>query len=330
MSEDERQREYYRLLQSVAAFAKAGVDQDLFLAGNRVGDSRPTAWIPDKFWDWDRRPAFRNVLWNELLFDFDHPNWRKNWSYALRLRNYCEARMIPSYVFVSGGKGLHLSLFMDASGRQRDCDWSEIRSVVYDHLCVDAGVASDPSKIHWRDTTMGSLVRMEGALRWIRATIETWEFAREGRVPSYKFWVESPPKDRILVVKPWYVQYPPSLRLWKVPLDWLPDPNAPKPTPIASVFPRYELPDVIRRLVAYMAGGGDLSDYGRFAVGANLLRAGWDIEQIVPLYARCPDFNEKITRGKLRQFAENIDRLSIPGVKSITVRCARELGEIAR
>jgi hypothetical protein len=325
MSRRGAQQEWLQRLESQTHFARQGVLQTIFYARNRQPGpamNRPGVWVHAQIWDWTSspRPDFRSVLWNELLFDFDHPRWRYNWAVALRLDRYLNDKGMPHYWFASGGKGLHCSLFMDAGGEQARLGWKHLRISLWNRICREAGVSSDPAKVHWNDSTMGSLVRAEGGLRYERPqTLDTWEESfRDGLLVLYKHWLDRPPKEKPFVTRPGQVEYPPAARLWRIPVEWLPEPE-----PQVQFSPRpmgESVQPLIRKLTEFMLSGGNLPDYGRFAVACYLLRAGWTVDEAVDVYRPTPNFNERVTRSRLEQLQRDLDHLSIPGRRAILER----------
>ena len=327
----EAQASWLDVLRGMLPAATMGVDQDLFLARNGPDGKSPGPWTHSDFWDPDKRADFRNVLWNELMFDFDHPSWIHNVVAAVRLQHALLRRSIPHYTFPTGGKGLHTSVFLDASGYQRLVDWQDIRMAVYNRLCIEAAISTDTSRVAWSDTTMGALVRMEGGLRWRVADLLTFQDRDEhGKVPSYKFWVRTIPLDQPIVTRGWEVNFPGAVRCWKVPTAWLPEPEPQqRRTPGNTLALRGGLPDVIRVLIAFMQGGGDLNDYGRFAVAAHMLSRGYDVNAVVDLYRPCPDFSERITREKVERMAKS-GKIRPPGNDAIMARCSAVIQQMGK
>src|SRR3990167_5316203 len=147
---------FYQIEKSVPS---RSVPQDHFAALNRNREtSKPGVWIPLSLWNWDRgNAAFRTVAWNEVLVDFEG-NWAKVYDSASRVRDFLRSYNIPHYLFLTGGRGVHISIFLDA--QPFDLDWRDIRIGVakwiqegsrseFDYACI-----SD-----WTDETRGHLVR---------------------------------------------------------------------------------------------------------------------------------------------------------------------------
>ena len=339
----EEQQSWWESLLRISARSGQGVIQDHFLARNRL-DNRPGSWIPAEEWDWSVRPDFRTILWNEVVFDFDYRPWSHVWSVATRLDRAARSFAMPLYWWVSAGKGLHAELFMDAGGRQNEYGWERIRRAVFDRLKetarlrteADGHTGVDWRKVYFRDESMGSLLRMEGGLRWRKPrTLMQFEEAErfEGRLPTYKHWVAAPPASQPMLTQAWRVRYPPAgPRLWRVPESWLP---AGVPEPRREVAfrraPSSSLMVVLRHLAEYASTGHDLCDYGRFALAAHMLSYGYDVEATVALFHNCPDFNEAYSRRRVESLQRSLaaGRISLPGAAAIVKNCAHQLPELA-
>jgi len=55
----------------------------------------------------------RNVLLNEIVFDFDWSSYVKNYAKAKLVVEALENRKIPHYIYATGGKGLHIHVFFN-------------------------------------------------------------------------------------------------------------------------------------------------------------------------------------------------------------------------
>ena len=321
------QARYFLLLRDMARFARQGIDQNLFLASNRTDRknfNRPGAWVPAEYWDVDQRADFRTILWNEVVFDFDYPLWTHNVSAALRLLAYFRRTYVPHYLWMTGGKGYHISVFLDAHGHQKIVDWTEIRAEVYNHLSLLAGVRSDSTRVYWGDGSMGGMLRMEGGQRLVRPDLVTHDEARDGWVASYKYWTMRPQMERNLTVHARDVHYPGSLAMYSVPSIFLPNEEMVRRQ--REYHSSREIPDVIFRLVSFMANGGNLNDFGRMAVAKHLLAHGWDFERVVDVYRGTPNFKEWKTRERLETILQGGVTVR-PGAKAIEAHCVEALAQ---
>ncbi|MDE1879489.1 MAG: hypothetical protein KGI89_02970 [Euryarchaeota archaeon] len=317
------QMDYFAHLCHIARLGDQGVRQQQFLAVERQG--HPSGWVEAEFWDWGTaRPDFRTILWNEVMFDFDRAVWSHNWTAAIRLEVVLRRRCIAYTIWPSGGKGLHISVLLDANGqRVPQLEWTDIRAAVYDRLCDEARISTDPTKVYWRDSTMGSLIRIEGGMRWVRPDLSTWDDQnQDGWVPSYKFWASRVPSERTVVSHPWLVRYPFNVRPWKIPADWIPEPGERESGDFG--FTSTAVPQLVRQLIEAMNRGERVNDFARFAVGAHLLKRGYSVDDIVPLFQNTPNFNAAVTRGRLLGMSRR-KGLVAPGPKSIRLRCAQFL-----
>jgi hypothetical protein len=232
--------------------------------------------------------------------------------------------MIPHYIWPTGGKGIHFSVFLDVHGYQREVGWREIRQAVYDRICREANVRSDASRVYWSDETQGALLRAEGGLRHrFPPDLLAWADERNGMVTSYKYWVERPSWTQRVVTKPWEVFYPQRIRTWSPPQEWLPRPgehNRERTRPSAGS----SLPELIAKLIVACQRGHDLSDFGRFAIAAHMSVRGYDVEEIVNVFRGCPDFNEATSRRRIAGVARG---KALPGPRSILDHCENEMRE---
>ncbi len=124
----------------------------------------------------------RTVLANELVFDFDSPDWTELVGEAWKLVEHLGRTNVPYYLAFTGGKGLHVHVFPDpasvaiAEGLGRSLErygidvMCQVREFLADRLLAEAGVDRqrakvDWAKIRWSKFTRGSMIRMCGARR---------------------------------------------------------------------------------------------------------------------------------------------------------------------
>lgn len=123
----------------------------------------------------------RTILKNELVFDFDNPEWTELASEARKLIAYLRSEKIPCYIALTGGKGMHVHVFVDPTSVQIDEGLGQqlkehgvdvlsiTRVLLANNLLEKAGVDAakaglDRGKIGWRSSGRGSLIRMCGAV----------------------------------------------------------------------------------------------------------------------------------------------------------------------
>jgi hypothetical protein len=130
----------------------------------------------------------RQVLRMEVIFDFDYPTWSKVRSQAKKLVDYLNYANLEYMMATTGGKGIHVHLFMDWENIEipndvlLDCQkyevdvWRVVRRVVFNSIVEKANLkvgtvkdreGLDTSKVYF--TTMhdskGSLIRDFGCPR---------------------------------------------------------------------------------------------------------------------------------------------------------------------
>ncbi len=79
-------------------------------------------------------------------------------------------------------------------------------------------------------------------------------------------------------------------------------------------------PPCIEVLINKINNGENVSHFGRFFLTTYLLVAGWDIDKIVELFSRMPDFKESIARYQVEHIAGlrgGRKKYSVPGCRLI-------------
>src|SRR5271157_374299 len=78
-------------------------------------DSDLYRWLPYAYiWDKIKEPIYtRGILQNEILIDPDTPDWNTMKDGIEKLTNYCKENDIPFIMGFSGGKGIHVSIFLE-------------------------------------------------------------------------------------------------------------------------------------------------------------------------------------------------------------------------
>ncbi|HEY3419122.1 MAG TPA: hypothetical protein VGK23_01045 [Methanomassiliicoccales archaeon] len=154
----------------------------------------------------------RTILPNELVFDFDQKDWNVLKVEARKLISYLESEAVPYISGWSGGKGIHVHVFIDAGTlkinkvlldkvQELEIDPLKImRETVYDLIINDSGIdiklaGLDPSAISWRSypSGKGHMIREFGSLR-DNGSRKTWI----DDIPE-----ERPTKDTIKFQMPW-------------------------------------------------------------------------------------------------------------------------------
>ena len=157
----------------------------------------------------------RSVLLNEVIFDFDSPEWPIIMEEAGKLVRHLRGSGISFLLAHSGGKGLHVHIFLQLSAIAMTEDkmarlesagvdpFSLIRVHVAEGLIAACGMDAkragiDWTKIRWSKDTKGSMIRDFGARR------------DDGRV---KTLLDSIPPDRPSETEP---QFPEAVEQWDI------------------------------------------------------------------------------------------------------------------
>ena len=90
--------------------------------------------------------AYRTVLDNEIVFDLDEKNWNIVRIFARIISKYLDKNKIPYYMFGSGGKGIHISIFCDFGNFGELFGYQRIRVGIWDYLVEDMGFYGDRDK----------------------------------------------------------------------------------------------------------------------------------------------------------------------------------------
>jgi len=171
-------------------------------------------WHPWKECPHEEPFLTRSVLLNEVVFDFDCPDWAVIVEEAGKLVRYLEANRVPHLLASSGGKGLHIHIFLDLAvhiteeqrgklERYGIDPFSLARVLVAESLIDDSGLDAvragiDWTKIRWSALAKGSMIRDFGARR------------DDGRVKSL---MGSIPAERPSIAEP---RFPDGIELWPV------------------------------------------------------------------------------------------------------------------
>jgi len=125
----------------------------------------------------------REVLPNEIVFDFDGDNKIKNNLYTKKIKSYLEREDIPFYEYKYGGRSSHIHLFFKIP--DNNIDYFILKKRIFNYLlnnsklnriksCVDLGI----------NTTRRHLVRaMRG--NQIPTELIFWELDKDGRFFRY-------------------------------------------------------------------------------------------------------------------------------------------------
>lgn len=182
----------------------------LYVTGEWHGaPTAPRAWDE---WPWHRgKAAFRSLLRREVLFDFDQPDWPSLREAAERVSTKLQAVGCPYYLWTTGGKGLHINVFLEDNLMHHVASWNQIRLRFWE-WATDFAALADRVKAVWRTY---SLVRAEGAWRHHRPRTLDELFRPVARVKSY---LETLPRERPAPRGP---QFPDALQAFRLPEAFL-------------------------------------------------------------------------------------------------------------
>jgi DNA primase len=150
---EDQQRDWIDKLQSISIspiqLAVNKLDKDTYRPSYRL-DPKHFKEIVDH----------RTILSNEIVFDFDHKVYLQNYKNARLIINALEERAIPYYIFSTGGKGIHISIFFDKLSLKTDevkklykealsfnFTWMHIRQWLYKTIIDESGMDNNGKKI---------------------------------------------------------------------------------------------------------------------------------------------------------------------------------------
>jgi hypothetical protein len=111
-------------------------------------------WLPVDFCG--RLLWTRSVLPNELLFDFDFKTGLEtSEKWVRQVVDKLHKLDIPHYLFCTGSKGFHISLFFTP---EKDIDWQAARVAFFKYLKINRKYKIDPKKINFRKRSMVRII----------------------------------------------------------------------------------------------------------------------------------------------------------------------------
>jgi len=146
-------------------------------------DIRLYHWLYFKdIWSLLKKPIYtRGILKCEIVFDPDTPDYEAMRKGMQKLKDYLDLKGIPYELAYSGGKAVHLHIFIDTcdinpsdleEAREKGIDlWKCTRETITKELLKNAGVDSEKIGLDWkkiRFTTtgsLGSMIREYGSTR---------------------------------------------------------------------------------------------------------------------------------------------------------------------
>lgn len=162
----------------------------------------------------------RTVLPNEVVFDIDEKDWREVRNIALLIHNFLNLNSIPHVMGQSGGKGIHIHIFLKLSPdiykelsryESSNIDIPRlIRLIFFKWVIENTGVKEsslDPSLVKWSSEGKGHMVREFGGRKFVKT--------ESGIEIHYKSYLSEIPKDRVWADEK-DVQYPPALEVYRI------------------------------------------------------------------------------------------------------------------
>jgi len=69
----------------------------------------------------------RETLDREIVIDLDNPEWKNNRKNAYSVSKHLKEREIPHYIFYTGGKGIHIHIFLDVDIQITETKYQELK-----------------------------------------------------------------------------------------------------------------------------------------------------------------------------------------------------------
>lgn len=168
----------------------------------------------------------RSVLPNEVVFDLDDKVWKKNRKYANTILKFLKSKEIPYYAFLSGGKGIHISVFTCLTENEqvqqaidKGYNWNAIRNYLHRKIVEDSGLTYDINlfdirKVNFDDvSSKGSIIRVCGG-RCKKKEENTFKIY----LPTGEF-----PERKDIIKDSSNITYPETIEQWKIPGEWIDD-----------------------------------------------------------------------------------------------------------
>ncbi|MGC8646930.1 MAG: hypothetical protein ACP5T9_05300 [Thermoplasmata archaeon] len=186
------------------------------------------AWVE---WNKDQPAPFaydhRTVLTNEVVFDIDTQDWNEVKRLALLLTNFLSLKGIPYIMGQSGGKGVHIHVFLKlahdflnsinffVSDDRLDLP-REIRLAFFEWVSKNVNIDMhssilDRSLVSWSSNSKGHMVREFGGRKFVQVNGQ-WEV-------HYKTFIQSVPDSRVWVLSENDVAYPIEIPYYRITGD---------------------------------------------------------------------------------------------------------------
>lgn len=118
----------------------------------------------------------RSALYNELIFEVDNENWNEMYAQTKKVYDWLTERKAPVYIVYTGGKSLHLRVYMNVGTIETDREtmkmleeygidlWRALRVFFYDKVKRETGAEMDKQMFSWGSDTKGRMERTEGSI----------------------------------------------------------------------------------------------------------------------------------------------------------------------
>lgn len=200
-------------------------------AYNRLieGAYRPSDWQPLGV---HKKIDYRTVLRNEVVFDLDFQKWDLTKKYADKIMENLHILGAPFLLALSGGKGIHISLFFSAKGfdpekmelaRKLGLQYKDLRLWLWHHVLDQAGVDRaqrgpgkpfDSACVGWSDLASGHLLRTIGGQKPIKGDDGSWSF-------RFKHMLAELPAKRAHWPEEEELEFPKAVELYEIPPNLL-------------------------------------------------------------------------------------------------------------
>jgi len=272
------------------------IPQTHFFSLNNPHTNMPTRWIEMDKWD-NGKTDFRTIHWNELVFDIDEKDWKKVHKVGYMIIDMLLSYQIPFYIYLTGGKGIHIKCYLNARGKENDTDWQPIRQYIYNLITNNiSNINIDTRKVSWDDYSMGSLIRAEGGIKWhVPQKLEDFRWKGK-KVPCYKSIIDEIPEEKVYIHSHKQVKMPSKFKQWQVSKSILSEieDKLNESNLVLNNFNNGIRP-CIKEKLKDLANGINLSHNERVMIVTELFSKRWTQDAIKSLFRTSHDYNANTT-----------------------------------